>query len=162
MFTAAARLRVKIKELEFEADVVEKKRAHERVELQQEFVLKENVLRQEIELEKTRNKEETKNLEAKLVLKHEQEVADLTLEFEKKTNALELKANEKIVEEKEKLNADFYKRMTDGLQTIHEKGNHTTDFLKDITMKMLDKNSIMRIDNNSKVPHTQVDVTKVD
>jgi len=75
------------------------------------------------------------NMKASLLVKHEQDIAKIKAEY-----------SNKLVEEKDRLNKEFYGKMTKTLQEVHAKGNHTTDFLKDMTLKMLDRSPSMRVD----------------
>lgn len=96
--------------------------------LEREYSYKMEDLKHSFELKQKTLENETSNIKANLILKHEQEIAKLQSKFDKE-----------LIVEKERLNKDFYDRMTSSLSELHSKGNHTTDFLKEMTLKMLEK-----------------------
>lgn len=127
-----------LKALEFEKDVLEKRLILEKKEVMADLKRE----RDDFEREKERwNKDrevEISNMKGQLLVKSEQDIAKVKNEFAVKLN-----------EEREKLNKSFYDKMTSSLEDLHSKGNTTTRFMQDMTMKMLDKHPSMRLENKN-------------
>jgi len=121
-------LRMQIKELEWSKKQQEKEYADKKARLEVVHTQRVERMEHENSLKQATMKNEADNMKASLVLKHEQDIARLKKEFD-----------EQLVAEKERLNKEFYERMTSSLSELHSKGNHTTDFLKEMTLKMLEK-----------------------
>jgi len=121
-------LRMQIRELEFSKKQHEKEANEDKKEFEIEYKRKLEELQHKFKLEKETRDNEIANMKANIVLKHEQDIAKIKSDYDKK-----------LIEEKERLNKEFYDKMTTSLAELHSKGNHTTDFLKEMTLKMLDK-----------------------
>lgn len=122
------KLQLDIHELEAQKFKLKDELASQKKILEREYSYKMEDLKHSFELKQKTLENETSNIKANLILKHEQEIAKLQSKFDKE-----------LIVEKERLNKDFYDRMTSSLSELHSKGNHTTDFLKEMTLKMLEK-----------------------
>lgn len=122
------KLQLDIHELEAQKFKLKDELASQKKILEREYSYKMEDLKHSFELKQKTLENETSNIKANLILKHEQDIAKLQSKFDKE-----------LIVEKERLNKDFYDRMTSSLSELHSKGNHTTDFLKEMTLKMLEK-----------------------
>ena len=121
-------LKMEIRMLEADKLAQEKELTRKKEELEYEFKRKEKDLRHDLDLKMETSRNEIANLKASLLVKHEQDIALLKSNFDKE-----------LIAEKTRLNKEFYEQMTSSLSELHSKGNHTTDFLKEMTLKMLEK-----------------------
>ena len=80
----------------------------------------------------------------------EQRIKQLEINNERAINELKSKHSEEILklqsdhcnalmEVEKKLNEEYYSKLKKALSDLHTKGNITTDFLKEMTLKMLDR-----------------------
>lgn len=122
------KLKLDIQELEAQKFKLKDELDSQKKILEREYSYKMEDLKHSFELKQKTLENETSNIKANLILKHEQDIAKLQSKFDKE-----------LIVEKERLNKDFYDRMTSSLSELHSKGNHTTDFLKEMTLKMLEK-----------------------
>lgn len=122
------KLKLDIQELEDQKFKLKDELDSQKKILEREYSYKMEDLKHSFELKQKTLENETSNIKANLILKHEQDIAKLQSKFDKE-----------LIVEKERLNKDFYDRMTSSLSELHSKGNHTTDFLKEMTLKMLEK-----------------------
>jgi len=184
MFGQVLRLKLKIKELEFDREKLQNKLDFEKQKLQQDFDLKVKAsdhsfglerqsFQESFELEKKafeqdktlvvrKNEEEVANLKAQLVLKHEQDLSNAKLKFDREVDGLKTASDKAIIEEKEKLNKNFYSEMAAELKKLHSEGNQTTKFMEKMALGVLDRThtQIARIDNNTEASPTTI--VKVD
>lgn len=121
-------LRRQISDLEYEKKKLTTTLEDEKKNLERKWKFNEEELLHRAKLNEEKLRSEIENMKATLLVKHEQDIARIKHVSEKA-----------LIAEKERLNKDFYERMTNSLSELHSKGNHTTDFLKEMTLKMLEK-----------------------
>jgi len=131
-------LRRQIADLEYEKKKLTTTLEDEKKALEMKWKFHEEELLHRAKLNEEKLRSEIENMKATLLVKHEQDVARIKHEAEKE-----------LIAEKERLNKDFYERMTDSLSELHSKGNHTTAFLKEMTLKMLDKAPLAQLERRA-------------
>lgn len=121
-------LKAKLRELEIESDSQQKLMDMDRADLRSQLHRE----RADFEAQKERWQEKIEadmsNMKGTLLVKAEQDRAKIKNDYETKLNA-----------EKERLNKKFYNDMTESLNKLHTEGNTTTQFMKDIALKMMDR-----------------------
>ena len=73
-----------------------------------------------------------------LKIEKDQEVFKIESESSKKYADMETKLKDDLREAKEKTSSEFYDKMSKAVEELHSKGNHNTEFLKEMTLKMLE------------------------
>lgn len=120
--------KVKLKELEFEKKNLKQELELEKRKIDSQMRMAKSEFQQEKSLWNKSKDVEISNLKGQLVTKFEQDKAAIKAEFDTK-----------LVKAEAKLNEEFYSKMTEALNDLHTKGNHSTKFVQDIAMKMMDR-----------------------
>ena len=58
------------------------------------------------------------------------------IEFKQEIQKLKQEIQDEVIEEKSRLNKEFYERMTEELATLHKEGNSQTKFVQKLALQM--------------------------
>lgn len=112
-------------------------------ELNQKLVLQEKGLTQGYALREKElaSKHEVQLSEATSLLKLDlqQQIKQKELDYQRQSNELKTQAEIDKAKFQRELQDDNYNRLKDAMTKLHEEGNHTTEFTKELALTMLNK-----------------------
>jgi len=114
----------------------------ELAEIKHQHQLEIQEMKAEIAREKKHWEEDKKRTEKQLKDEHEiklKEVLTLTkLDSEQRIKKAELDAESKHNQRVEKLNKEYYDKLSESMTKLHEQGNVSTQFTRDLALKMIE------------------------